>query len=243
MRTALIFAAGLGTRLKPITNTTPKALIKIGNKPVLQIVIEKIKHAGFEKIVINSHHFAEQIFEFVQNNDFKIDITVSHEKEMLLDTGGGILFAQNLLGTKPFLVHNVDIISNVDLAQFYSDHNPEKLATLLVSNRKTSRYLLFNNESRLVGWQNTQTGEIKTPFKDLNIKHCNRLSFNGIHIISPKIFSLMQNEKTPFSIIDFYISICRNEEIIAHQQPKLQVFDVGTNEKLKEAENWLNKLS
>jgi NDP-sugar pyrophosphorylase family protein len=242
MKTALIFAAGLGSRLKPITDTMPKALVKAGNKPLLQITIEKIKNAGFEKIVINAHCFAEQIFEFVQNNDFQIDIAVSHEKEMLLDTGGGIFFARNLLGTTPFLIHNTDIISNADLAQFYNAHTSENLATLLVSRRNTSRYLIFDNENRLVGWQNTQTGEIKTPFENLNIEQCNQLAFNGIHIVSPKIFSLMQNKKMPFSIIDFYISVCRNKKIIACQQPDLQVFDVGTKEKLNDAENWLNKL-
>ncbi|MDR0828685.1 MAG: NTP transferase domain-containing protein [Prevotellaceae bacterium] len=233
MKTALIFAAGLGTRLKPLTDTTPKALVKIGGKTLLQIAIEKIQLAGFERIVINAHHFAEQIFDFVQKNDFDAEIIVSHEKEMLLDTGGGILFAQKYLeSNEPFLVHNVDIISNVDLKKFYNAHKPENLATLLVSSRNTSRYLLFDSENCLAGWQNINTGEIKTPFQNIEIEKYNRLAFNGIHVISSRIFELMKNEKMPFSITDFYISICNKEKIIGCQQPDLEVIDVGTVEKI-----------
>jgi len=241
MKTALIFAAGLGTRLKPLTDTTPKALVKIGEKTLLQIAIERLKESDFQRIVVNTHHFAEQIFDFVQKNDFGIEIFISHEKEQLLDTGGGIFFAKDKIGEKePFLVHNVDIISNADLQKIYAAHNPENLATLLVSNRNTSRYLLFDKNNYLVGWQNVKTGEIKTPFQNLDIEKCNRLAFSGIHVISPKVFELMSTliikrlrvkttmTKTPFSIIDFYISICAQEKIIAYQQPDLEVVDAGT---------------
>ena len=233
-KTALIFAAGLGTRLKPLTDTKPKALVKIGEKTLLQIAIEKLKTADFQRIVINAHHFAEQIFDFVQKNDFGVEILISHEKDMLLDTGGGIFYAKEKIGENaPFLVHNVDIISNADLQKLYAAHNSENLATLLVSNRNTSRYLLFNNENLLVGWQNTKTGEIKTPFQNLDVEKCNRRAFNGIHVISPKIFKLMQNEKMPFSITDFYLSICDKEKIIAYQQPDLEVIDVGKIETIE----------
>ena len=228
IKTAMIFAAGLGTRLKPLTDKIPKALVKIGDKALLQIIIEKLKNADFQRIIINAHHFAEQIFDFVQKNNFGLEIIISHEKEKLLDTGGGIFFARKKIGeNQPFLVHNVDILSNVDLQKFYNAHKSENLATLLVSNSETGRYLLFNNEKRLVGWQNVKTGEVKTPLKNLNIEDCNHLAFNGIHVISPQIFRLMQNREMPFSIIDFYISICDKEKIIAYQQPDLQVFDVG----------------
>jgi NDP-sugar pyrophosphorylase family protein len=236
----MIFAAGLGTRLRPLTDHTPKALVKIGNKTLLEIAIGKIKDAGFDKIVINAHHFAEQIFEFVQNSNFEIDIEISHEKNLLLDTGGGIFYARNKIGSNaPFLVHNVDIVSNADLVRLYSLHGEENLATLLTSRRKTGRYLLFNEENQLVGWQNSKTGEIRTPFKNLNIEKCNSLAFNGIHIISPKIFHLMKDTQMPFSIIDFYLSVCNKEKIIACQQPDLDVFDVGTEEKLKKAAQYL----
>ena len=237
-KTALIFAAGLGTRLKPLTDTTPKALVKIGEKTLLQIAIEKLKFADFNQIVINTYHFAEQIFDFIKKNNFDVEILISHEKEMLLDTGGGIFYAKEKIGENmPFLVHNVDIISNADLQKLYTAHNTKNLATLLVSNRNTNRYLLFNNENILVGWQNTKTGEIKSPFKNLEVENCNRLSFNGIHVISPSIFKLMQNKTLPFSIIDFYISICDKERIISYQQPDLEVIDVGKIETI----NYLTK--
>jgi NDP-sugar pyrophosphorylase family protein len=236
----MIFAAGLGTRLRSLTNHTPKALVKIGDRTILEIAVRKIKDAGFGKIVINAHHFAEQIFDFVQNNDFEIDMEISHEKDLLLDTGGGIFYARDKIGSKmPFLVHNVDIVSNADLVRLYSSHREENLATLLVSRRETGRYLLFNEENQLVGWQNSKTGEIRTPFKNLNIEKCNSLAFNGIHVISPKIFHLMKDYQTPFSIIDFYLSICNREKIIAYQQPDLEIFDVGTEEKLKKAAQYL----
>ena len=241
MKTALIFAAGLGTRLKPLTDTTPKALVKVGGKTLLQMVIEKLKASGFQRIVINTHHFAEQIFDFVQKNNFYVEILISHEKEQLLDTGGGIFFAREKLGENaPFLVHNVDIISNSDLQTLYSVHELENLATLLVSNRNTSRYLLFDDENRLVGWRNIKTGEIKSPFQNFDVEKCNHLAFSGIHVISPKIFKLMSTcncgpdpqspNFKPFSITDFYISICDKEKIIAYQQPDLEVSDIGTVE-------------
>ena len=132
-KTAFIFAAGLGTRLRPLTDTRPKALVEIAGKPLLQIAIEKIKGAGFQRIVVNAHHFAEQIFDFVENTDFGVEVIISHEKEQLLDTGGGISFAEKLIGNEPFLAYNVDIISNVDLKTFYGQHNNESLATILVA--------------------------------------------------------------------------------------------------------------
>lgn len=231
-KTALIFAAGFGTRLKPLTDTMPKALVKIGNKPLLQIAIEKLKKAGFERIVVNAHHFAEQIFDFVEKNDFGPDILISHEKNQLLDTGGGILFAEQLLGNEPFLAYNVDIISNLDIAKFYSRHRDENLATLLVSDRQTSRYLIFDDQNCLVGWQNIQTGMLKTPFENLNVDKHQKLAFNGIHVISPRIFTLMKGQTSPFSITDFYLSVCDKERIVAYRQPDLQVTDVGKIEQL-----------
>ena len=230
-KTAFIFAAGLGTRLRPLTDTRPKALVEIAGKPLLQIAIEKIKGAGFQRIVVNAHHFAEQIFDFVEKTDFGVEVTISHEKEQLLDTGGGISFAEKLIGNEPFLAYNVDIIT------FYRQHNNENLATILVSNRPTSRYLLFDSSNRLVGWQNAVTGELKTPFANLDVDKYKKLAFNGIHVISPNIFSLMKDFKSPFSITDFYISVCSTESIIGYEQPDLQVTDVGKIEQLKNISN------
>ena len=236
-KTAFIFAAGLGTRLRPLTDTRPKALVEIAGKPLLQIAIEKIKGAGFQRIVVNAHHFAEQIFDFVEKTDFGVEVTISHEKEQLLDTGGGISFAEKLIGNEPFLAYNVDIISNVDLKTFYRQHNNENLATILVSDRPTSRYLLFDSSNRLVGWQNAVTGELKTPFANLDVDKYKKLAFNGIHVISPKIFSLMKDFKNPFSITDFYRSVCGTESIVGYEQSDLQVTDVGKIEQLKNISN------
>ena len=236
-KTAFIFAAGLGTRLRPLTDTRPKALVEIAGKPLLRIAIEKIKGAGFQRIVVNAHHFAEQIFDFVEKIDFGVEVIISHEKEQLLDTGGGISFAEKLIGNEPFLAYNVDIISNVDLKTFYRQHNNESLATILVSDRPTSRYLLFDSSNRSGGWQNAVTGELKTPFANLDVYKYKKLAFNGIHVISPKIFSLMKNLKSPFSITDFYISVCGTESIVGYEQFDLQVTDVGKIEQLKNISN------
>lgn len=236
-RTAIIFAAGLGTRLRPLTDDKPKALVTIGNNTLLQIAIERLQKAGFDRIVINVHHFAEQIFDFVNKKHFDADIYISHEKEQLLDTGGGIKFAEQLLGNKPFLAYNVDIISNLDISKFYAQHREESLASLLVSDRKTNRYLLFDRDKLLKGWKNVKTNELKTPFPDFDERQYIPLAFNGVHVISPRIFSLMQGWTEPFSITDFYLSVCDTEPIVAYQQPDLQVTDVGKIEQLKAISN------
>ena len=188
---AMIFAAGMGTRLKPMTDNTPKALIPINGRPMLEHVILKLKDAGFHQIVINVHHLGDQIIDFLAtNNNFGVQIHISDERDYLLDTGGGIKKAAKFLqGNEPFLVHNVDIMSNVDLKKLYDCHletNP--VATLLVSKRNTSRYLLFNKESRLCGWRNHETGEVKSYYPDFDPKQYNEYAFSGIHVISPKIF-------------------------------------------------------
>ena len=162
---AMIFAAGMGTRLKPLTDTMPKALVPINGKPMLEHIILKLKNSGFTQIVINIHHLGQQIIDFLaENNNFGIDIIISDERDYLMDTGGGIKKAKSFFtGKEPFLIHNVDIISNVDLKKLYEKHletNP--LATLLVSKRETSRYLLFNKENKLCGWRNLETGEVKS---------------------------------------------------------------------------------
>ena len=164
---ALIFAAGLGTRLKPLTDTMPKAMVPVNGKPLLQILIEKLKTIGVTKVVINVHHFAQQIVDFVNvNNSFGIDIRFSDETDMLLETGGGLKKASQLFDDKsPVLVHNVDILSNADLSALYEE---AKHTTLLVSERQTQRYLLFDDNNRLVGWTNIATGEVKSPYKNLD---------------------------------------------------------------------------
>lgn len=161
---AMIFAAGLGTRLKPLTDTMPKAIVPVAGKPMLEHVITKLKSSGFDDIIINIHHFGEQIIDFLQaNNNFGVNIRISDEREMLLDTGGGIKRALELFPTdEPVLIHNVDILSDVDLNALYGFHlRSGNDATLMVSERKTSRYLIFDKEDRLCGWINKGSGETK----------------------------------------------------------------------------------
>ena len=238
---AFIFAAGLGTRLKPLTDTMPKALVPVAGKPLLEHLILKMKHSGFDDIVINVHHFAEQIIDFLaQKQNFGVRIRISDERQQLLDTGGGIKHAAPLFYTdEPILVHNVDIFSDVDLAWFYRQHSPEALATLLVSERQSSRYLLFDEQLRMRGWTNVQTHEVKTPYNDLQVEACRHLAFAGIHVVSPDIFDLMAGWSGAFSIIDFYLAVDKQAKIVGVLQHDLHLLDVGKADVLYQAERFL----
>lgn len=240
----MIFAAGLGSRLKPLTDNTPKALIPINGKPMLEHVILKLKDAGFRQIVINIHHLGQQIIDFLAtNNNFGVQIDISDERGYLLDTGGGIKnVAQLLQGNEPFLVHNVDIMSDIDLRDLYNRHLQMKpLATLLVSKRNTSRYLLFNKENKLCGWRNHETGEVKSYYPNFDPAQYNEYAFSGIHVISPDIFEWMEEWTGKFSIINFYLSICAKANIHAYPSENLRLIDVGKPEALAKAEEWMNK--
>ena len=174
----MIFAAGLGTRLKPLTDTMPKALVPVGGRPLLWHVIMKLKDSGFERIVVNVHHFAQQIIDYLAaNQNFGLDIRISDESEKLLETGGGIKKALPLFDPhSPILIHNVDILSNVDLSQLDVD-----VPTLVVSERKTKRYLQFDESMQLIGWKNIETGEVKG-------REGRSLAFSGIHVFHPSLF-------------------------------------------------------
>ncbi|MBO7248538.1 MAG: NTP transferase domain-containing protein, partial [Bacteroidales bacterium] len=171
MKSAFIFAAGLGTRLKPLTDRMPKALVPYCGTPLLEQTIENLKSQGFDHFVINIHHFAQMIRDFVaEHGFFNTNIEFSDESDLLRDTGGAVKHAAHLLSQGPFLIHNVDIISNLDLNALYNAHMEDQerpLATLLVSSRETSRYFLFNDRMRLVGWINKSTGEVKSPFPEI----------------------------------------------------------------------------
>ncbi len=238
---AFIFAAGLGTRLKPLTDTMPKALVPVAGKPLLAHVIEKLKAAGCKKIVINIHHFGQMIIDYVkENNNFGMDIVFSDEREMLLETGGAIKHAVNLLGDEPFLIHNVDIMSNVDLKALWSEHiNSGSAATLLVSKRNSSRALLFNSEGNLTAWTNKNTGEIKTPYENVEIARLEEFAFSGIHVFSPQLFKYFGEYPEKFSIIDFYLNTCKAEKIKAFTQEGLQLLDVGKLDSLEKAETFV----
>ena len=228
----MIFAAGLGTRLKPLTDTVPKALVPVAGKPLLEHIVLKLKAAGFDEIIVNVHHFAEQIIDFFkEKNNFDIRIEISDETDRLLDTGGGIKRAAAFFDDgKPFLLYNVDIISNVDLRRMY-DFSLKKnaLATLLVSKRHTSRYLLFDKQNRLAGWLNETTKEVKSPYPTLNPNDYSKLAFAGIHVLSPAIFKYMNDWSGKFSIVDFYLSIADTCTIEGYTQTGLQALDVGRN--------------
>lgn len=247
MRQAMIFAAGLGTRLKPLTDTMPKAMVPVGGIPLIERVLLNLKTAGFDRVVINVHHFAEQILCFLQaNHNFGMDIHISYERESLLETGGGIKYARQLFdGNSPFLIHNVDILSNIDLKDFY-ERGHDCDALLLVSERKTKRYLLFAEDMKLVGWMNVETGEVKSPFEDIKNMSVEVLksqfryfAFSGIHVFSPSLFPLMENYPDRFGIIDFYLNECHQANIKGWVKEDLRLMDVGKLDTLQEAEKFI----
>ena len=245
MMQAMIFAAGLGTRLKPLTDRIPKALVRVGREPLLKRVIFQLKDAGFTRIVVNVHHFSNQIIDYLRDNDnFGMDIRISDESDKLLETGGGIKKAWPLFDQKePVLIHNVDILSNVDLKKFYQMEAETPLAArLLVSVRKTKRYLLFDDTMRLVGWTNIETGEVKSPYKDLDPKQYKMYAFSGIHMVAPSLFPLMEEEPDKFPIMDFYLRHCDKVRIEGYVKNDLKLMDVGKQETLKEAEQFLQNL-
>ncbi len=242
MMQAMIFAAGLGTRLKPLTDRIPKALVSVGGEPLLKRVIFQLKDAGFTRIAVNVHHFSQQIIDYLrENNNFGMDIRISDESDKLLETGGGIKKAWPLFDqTEPILIHNVDILSNVNLQKFYQ--NAPLAARLLVSERKTKRYLLFDDTMRLVGWTNIETGEVKSPYPGLNPKDYQMYAFSGIHMVAPSLFPLMADEPDKFPIMDFYLRHCDKVRIEGYVKNDLKLMDVGKQETLKEAEAFLKEL-
>lgn len=239
-QTAMIFAAGLGTRLKPLTNTMPKALVPVAGKPLLQHTLQKLQGAGITDVVINVHHFADMIEQWCQQHPMELNIRFSDERQELLETGGGIKHAAHLLSDAKdgFLIHNVDILSNADLGAFIA-YGKGRAASLIVSERKTSRYLLFDDNMRLVGWTNIQTGEVKSPYPDLDVSKYHRYAFAGIHYMNPLLFRYFDEWPQKFSIIDFYLSICNRETIYGYPPNNLRLMDVGKIDTLAEAEDFL----
>ena len=238
----MIFAAGLGTRLKPLTDHMPKALVPVSGKPMLEHVIEKLKAAGFDEIVINVHHFANQIIDFLkEKNNFGITIHISDETDFLLDTGGGIKKAAPYFD-EPFLIHNVDILSNTDLKALYNYHlQSGNDATLLVSPRQTTRYLLFNSDRRLCGWINKDTLQTKPEGFIYQPNVQKEYAFSGIHIISPGLFKYMDEKwNGKFSIMDFYLQLCQEALIGGYVKEDLQLIDIGKPETLAKAEEYIN---
>lgn len=242
MKKALLFAAGMGTRLKPLTDVMPKALVPIDGKPLLEITLNRLIHHGFNEIVINVHHYAEQIINYVNSHNFPANIYISDESEQLLETGGGLKKALDLFtkDDSPILLHNVDILSNANLHDFY-ESSRDKIAHLMVSKRHTNRLLLFDNANHLKGWQNITSGEIRSPYPNLDITVLHPWAFSGIHCVSPDIHFFMKECPQKFSIIDFYLSICNKVDIDCYIDADLKLLDVGKQDTLKIAEDFLTK--
>ena len=246
---AMIFAAGLGTRLKPITDTIPKALVPVCGEPLLRHVLMRLAAAGFDDFVVNVHHFAGKIVSYLeQEGCFGLKVAVSDESGMLLETGGGIQHARELLlDGEPedgrFLVHNVDILSDLDIKWFLDAWRPGALASLLVSERRTQRYLLFDGDMRLVGWTNLATGEVRSPYPGLDPSKCTMLAFSGIHQISNGVFGAMDAEGMGerFPIMDFYLRVCDRYPIYGIKPASLGIVDVGKLDTLAVAEEFIRR--
>lgn len=233
---AMIFAAGLGTRLKPFTENHPKALAIVNGKPLLQRNIEYLKSFGIDEVVINVHHFADQIIEFLEeNNYFGIKITISDETDQVLETGGGLVKAKTNFD-EDFLVMNVDILTDLHLTNFIKAHQENKaLVTLAVSDRNSSRKLYFNDKKELKGWQNLKTQEEIKAVDSLD--DLNDLAFSGIHVINPALFDKI-TETGKFSIMKVYMDLMKTESIIGFDHSGGILIDVGRPESVLEAEQY-----
>ena len=276
---AMIFAAGLGTRLRPLTDTRPKALVEVNGKPMLCRVAEKLVKSGFNEITINVHHFAEMISQYIEDNkQFGAQIRISDERERLLDTGGGLkkawqqIFADDkqmevelkmLMGQSirkeitpielneafrrmnhrhSVLVTNVDILTNCDYRALYAAHvaDEEAAATLLVSDRPTNRYLLFDDQMRLAGWINRATGQTKPEGFEYEEGKYRELAFSGIQVVSASMFTHMPEGK--YSIIDFYLDNSKELTIRGSVEPNLKILDIGKPETLCVADEFLKQI-
>ena len=256
----MIFSAGLGTRLKPLTDTTPKALIPLAGKTLLQWQIEKLKAVGITSIVVNVHHFAEQVIDYLREHDnFGCNIQVSDERDMLLETGGGLRKAQSLLTSSlnsliasspnsPILACNADILSNIDIPTLLKAYNPDEMGVVVVSPRETQRYLLFDEDNRLCGWTNVATGEVRGPIANSQslITNKRHLAFSGMQVLNPRIFGCMDKvvkaKGDKFSMIDLYVSIAEKEILRAFIPENYRMMDVGKIDQLSDAEAFATTL-
>lgn len=231
---AMILAAGLGTRLRPLTDSMPKALIRVGDYTLLQFSLLKLKHAGFDEIIINLHHKSELIKKYlIENNNFGCRIEFSDETEKLLDTGGGLKKAAWFFDdNRPFAVYNCDIISSLNLTEMYQYHlSTGAMATLAVKQRSTERYLLFDTQQKLCGWKNIRTGETIIHFSTGAIIE---LAFSGIHILSPILLNHFPTEDK-FSIIQTYLSLSQNHTIMGYPDESTYWIDAGKPDNLARA--------
>lgn len=239
---AMIFAAGMGTRLKPLTNTIPKALVKVNGETLLEITLKRLKKFGFDQVIVNVHHFAGQIIDFLQKNkNFGIDVSISDESRQLLDTGGGLMKASYFFDDNiAFLVHNVDVISGIDLGAMYKNHVLSgNMVTLAVKTRNTERQLLFTNEGLLCGRIHAKTG-VKTFVKET--ASFKPYAFSGIHVINPGLFGLTSRTGS-FSLIDLYLELSENCNIGAYIHEQDEWLDAGKPLSLEQAGVILHKIN
>ncbi len=239
---AMILAAGKGTRLKHLTNNRPKALVELNGKPLLGILIEKLKKEGFDHILINIHHFGELIVNYItKNNNFGIKVEFSDERDRLLDTGGAILKAANFFeGDQPVLIHNVDIFSDIKLKPVLeSFKRGDDIANLLVRKRNTKRYLLFDEKMYLAGWTDKRTNSFKH-VKGVASQHYNEYAFSGIWFAKPQFVKLIPY-KGAFSIVDAWLEIARQNKIKGIVDNSALWRDAGTPENLSSLEILLKK--
>lgn len=234
---ALILAAGLGTRLRPITDNKPKALVEINGIPLIEIVIKRLIEAGFDQLIINVHHFAKQVIDYLESkNHFGIKIKISDESDLLLDTGGGLKKAEWFFNDdKPFLVHNVDIITDLELSNLYNFQLSNRyIATLAVQKRESSRYFLFDEQKNLCGWKNEKTNEIKMAREPEG--SLTKFAFSGIHTADTHIFNFMPEENI-FSLVDLFLKVASKHQITYFEHTNSQFIDLGKKENLIKAES------
>lgn len=236
---AFVLAAGKGTRLKPVTDKLPKALVEVGGMPLLELVLKRLEAQGFQESLVNVHHHAGRLIDWIQNNPLNtMDVRVSDESSELLDTGGALKHAwEQLKSHREVLVHNVDVISDTNLRKLISRHRSTTAAvTLAVRERESSRYLLFDSKGYLVGWENTKTGE--RLWVNGEPSSYERYAFSGIHVISPELLMDFPEEDR-FSIIPYYLALARNSAVRAwvHNEDKWR--DLGRPQDLREFDAYI----
>ncbi len=247
LRRAMILAAGKGTRLRPLTDSIPKALVEVGGMTLIMRQMLDLKKFGFNDITINVHHFADMLCDYVSKNKPEgVEVHISSERDRLLNTGGALKkAAATLLSNNyelPVLIHNVDILSNVDLKTFFGEAEKHD-ATLLVSKRNSNRQLYFEPVTmRLRGWRNLTTGETKSPYSDFNPDECENYAFSGIHAVGKKALEAMSEWEDEFSIIDFYLQECELLDLCGVVAHDLKLLDVGKLDTLHEADEFANTL-
>ena len=249
-KTAMVLAAGLGSRLGVLTQSRPKALVEVGGRPMLEHILGKLSGAGYGRFVINIHHFAPMVRSFLEGKeDFGLEIHLSEETPDLLDTGGGILHARPFLeGCGSFLVHNVDIFSNLDIGAFSMEASrKDGISSVLVSSRisRSGRYFLFDEDMCLRGWTDEKKGIVRSPYPDFDPESCRRFAFNGVHMLSSGIFEAFEKagleDGTSFSIADFYIDNCDRYPVWGICPENLRVIDAGKISDLAYVEDFIRE--